>query len=278
MREPRGYHGVGSVEIGWPEHSTNGDDLVFGVDVQIAGAFDHQIAVHQDVGDAGRDGGGQSDVGTLIYGELELLPPPSVKPDAVNPALRFAPVTITKQWREKLSQDQVAEGLMPRVVETLAEVEAAGGTTRWLGSEMPDNLWEPSARCIFLIERPEGNDHPGFALELDGRQFAVAIYYAAGGAFRDSARVIFNTAMTSLLVPMLDAENKPVINKGRPVKKPMLYKCFWRLTFAKKQAGNFTPWRPTVKLLSKEETGPEVRAYCENLLQNSADNTAVAAE
>ena len=212
----------------------------------------------------------QFDAGTIIFGDLELFRPASVKDGAVNPFLKFAPISITKQWREKLSQDSVAEGLMPRIAQNLAEVEELDGTTRWSGDTMPDNLWEPSARCILLIEQPEGNEHPGFALELDGKVYAVAVYYAAGGAFRDSAKVIFNTAMTSLLVPLLDSENKPIVKNGRPQKRPLLYKNYWRLSFAKKQAGNFTPWRPIVKL-QKEETGPEARAFCESIAHSSAD-------
>lgn len=218
------------------------------------------------------------DAGTIIFGEEELFPPASVKADAVKPSLRFVPISITKQWREKLSQDAVGEGLMPRMVSTLAEVEELGGTTRWLGNEMPDNLWQPSARCVLLVEQPPGSGHPGFTLELDGKLYGVAIYYAAGGAFTASAKVIFNTAMTSLLVPVTDGEGKPVVRNGRPVKKPLLWKSFWALSFGKVQAGNFTPWRPAVKLI-KEETGPNVRDYCEGLTRNSeAQEAAVAAE
>lgn len=219
----------------------------------------------------------QFDAGTVIYGELELLPPPSVKPDAKNPSIRFVPISITKQWREKLSQDQVAAGDMPRIAQTVSEVEELGGTVRWVGNQMPDNLWEPSARCMFLVELPEGSDHPGFALELDGKFYAVAVYYAAGGAFRDSAKIIFNTAQTSLLVPVLDENKQPVkTDRGQIVKKKMLWKNYWTLNFAKKQAGNFTPWRPIVKLLAKEETGPDVRAYIESLVGDSTE--AAAAE
>lgn len=208
----------------------------------------------------------QFDNGTIIYGDNELLPPPSMKQGAVNPAIRFVPISIKKQFREKLSEDQVAQGEMPRIVDTVAQVEECGGTTRWVGNSMPDNYWEPSARCLFLIEKPEGTEHPGFALEIDGKLYGVAVYYAAGGSFRDSAKIIFNTALTSLLVPVLGEDNKPKLSPtGQIVKKPLLYKNFWHLNFAKKQAGNFTPWRPIVKLLAKEETSPEVRAYCASL-------------
>jgi hypothetical protein len=217
------------------------------------------------------------DAGSIIYGEELLFGPASVREGAPKQLIKFAPISITKQWREKLSQEQVGEGLMPRIVGTIAEVEELGGTTRWVGNQMPENLWEPSARCILLIEQPTGCEHAGFNMELDGKMFSVAVYYAAGGAFRASAKVIFNTAMTQLLVPVLNDANEPLIVNGRAQKRPLLYKNFWHLSFAKVQAGNFTPWRPVVKLLSKEETGPDVRAYCEGLTKSAEQVEAAAA-
>lgn len=221
----------------------------------------------------------QFDPGTVIYNEIELFPPASVKEGAVIPSLRFVPVSMTKQWREKLSQENVNEGLMPRIVNTLAEVEELGGTTRWVGNERPDNLWEPSARCIFLIEQPEGSEHPGFVLELDGKLFAVAVYYAAGGAYRDSAKIIFNTALTSLLIPVLNEAGKPAIVNGRTQKRPLLCKNFWKISFGKKSStkSNFTWFSPIVKL-QKDETGPEVRQYCEGLAKSTEQVEAAAAE
>jgi hypothetical protein len=217
------------------------------------------------------------DNGTIVYADEQLLPPPSVVPGAKNTAIRFVPVTLTKQFREKLSQEDAQAGEMPRVVNSLQEVEDLGGTTRWVDDQRPGNFWEPSSRCIFLLEKPENSDHPAFALELDGKSYGVAVYYAAGGAFRSSAKVIFNTSLTSLLVPVLDDAGQVLKNpRGQVIKRPMLWKNVWTLNFAKVQAGNFNPWRPVVKLLSKEETGPEVRGYCEQLVSTSGE--AVAAE
>lgn len=214
----------------------------------------------------------QFDNGTIIYADEELLPPPSVKPGAVNTPIRFVPISITKQFREKLNEEQVAEGLMPRIADSVQAVEDLGGTTRWVGSERPDNYWEPSARMILLVELPEGSQHPGFSLELDGKSYAVAVYYAAGGAFRDSAKIIFNTALSSLLVPVLDGAGQPLKDAvGRIKKKVLLWKNFWALNFSKKQVGQFNVWRPTVKLQAKEETSPDVRAYCAQIANGGAE-------
>lgn len=217
------------------------------------------------------------DNGTIILGEAELLPAPSVKEGAKNTPLRFVPVVIQKQFREKLGQEAIDNGEMPRIFNSIAEVEENGLTTQWVGNTMPDNYAEASAKCLFIVEKPEGVDHPSFVHNFDGKDYAIAVYYAAGGAFRESAKVIFNTAKTSLLVPVLKPGTNEVLknDKGVVMKRPLLHKQFWTMGFRKVTVGNFTPWRPQVRLL-KEETGPELRAYIESVL--TAPAVAAAAE
>lgn len=217
----------------------------------------------------------QFDNGTILYGDDELLPPPSSKAGAANTLIRFAPVSMNKQFREKLTEEEVKGGAMARIANSDGEVRELGGTTRWSpGGNMPDNYWEPSARCILLLEKPAASEHPGFALDLDAKQYGVAVYYAAGGAFREFAKRIFNTAQTSLLVPVLDEAGQPAKSPtGRPVKRVLLYRNWWTLTFAKKQAGNFTPWRP-VAMLSRDETSEDVRSYCSNLNGEAAEQAS----
>lgn len=217
----------------------------------------------------------QFDVGTVILADQFLLPAASVAEGAVNPLLYFVPLSIKKQWRENLTKEQQAEGEMPRVVNTIAEVEDLGGTTRWMSNQRPS--WQPSARCLFLIECPEGCDHPNFVQELDGRLYAPAVYYAGGGAYNVSAKVIYNTALTSLMMPVLDGSGQPQLDaQGRIVKAPMLHKNFWTIQFKKKPSGDFIVWHPTVLLQAKEETGPELRAYVDQLM--NSQNVSVAAE
>lgn len=217
-------------------------------------------------------------VGTIIYDGAELLPPVNIAKKETPHLIRFVPLRITLQFREKLSESAINDGEVPRIVNSVAEVEEAGGTTRWYGQTMPDNYWEPSARNLFLIEKPEGSDHPAFPLELGGKEYAVAVNYAAGGAFRNSSKLIYETGKTSLFVPVLDDAGKPVFNGPLPVKRALLYKCFWTICWESQQSkdGKYSFYRPKVRLL-KEETGPEVREYCDNLLSNAAASRAAAA-
>ncbi len=74
----------------------------------------------------------------------------------------------------------------------------------------------------------------------------------------------------------VDEKGKPVLTVNIPVKRPLLYKCPWTIEWDMVTAGNFTPYRPSVRLL-KEETGPEVRGYIASLLSNDAAHAAAAA-
>lgn len=214
------------------------------------------------------------DEGTVIYADQALLPPASKAPGAPVPLLTFIPLHIKKQWRENLSKEAADAGEMPRVVNSREEVENLGGTTVWIDGQKPS--WSPSARCMFLIELPEGCDHPGFALDLDGKQYAVAVYYAGGMAYNASAKVIFNTAQTSLFVPVMDGDKPQLDARGRVVKRPLLWKNFWSVNWTKKPTGNYLTYQPNLRL-TKVETGPELRAYAESLMVNTGASDAAAA-
>lgn len=202
--------------------------------------------------------------GTLLYADEVLLPPPSVVKGAQNPLVWFTPLHITKGWRETLSEEEQKTGAMPRNAQTVEQVEEMGGTTRWIGGVKP--TWSPSARCILILEKPEGSEHPGFVLPLDGRDYAVAVYYCSGGDFNVFAKTIYNTAKTVLQVPVLDtAGNECKDPNGRILKHTMLYKKYWTLGYQKVLRGNFQVWSPQIQL-AKEDTGPELRAYCQSLL------------
>jgi len=206
--------------------------------------------------------------GTLILGDEELLPPPDLKNPKPEHTFRFVPVSLEKQFRENLSQEEAASGAMPRIVNSLAEVEALGGTTQWIGDQKPS--WGPSARILLLVERPEnvpgsGSDHPGFVLELAGKLYAPAVYYAAGSSWTNFAKPLFNAALTSLMVPERDAEGNPVKTATGVIRRqPYLPKSFWTWRTIKKPAGDFVVFAPEVRL-HREETGDDIRQFVESL-------------
>jgi len=218
--------------------------------------------------------------GEIIFAEESLLPPPSIKPDAKNPSIRIVPISLRRQWVEKLSQERADAGEMPRIAYSLQEVYDLGGTTRWsAGGQQPDNFWQDAARCMILIEKPESSLHSGFALEFNGKCYAVAVWYVSGGAYRASAKVIVGASQSSLLVPVTDEKGQPKkSDSGQIIKRPMLWKHFWSVNFVRKPVGpkQYMVWYPIVRLA--EATTPEIRDYCAGLASNAAAQAAAAVE
>lgn len=195
--------------------------------------------------------------GSLIFGDNLIWSPPNLQPGAKNPVLTFIPLKVKKQFRENLTQEEVQEGLLPRVVNSRAEAEAMSGSdtaTQWVGNQKP--RWSPSAFCIFLIAQPEHQDSENpveFTQTLDDRNWALCRYYAGGMAYNESAKVILSNAYTVLRV------------NGRIT----LHKRLWTFQVAKKKAGNFGVYVPVLRL-SKEETGPDATAFIQDMIGSQA--------
>lgn len=219
--------------------------------------------------------------GSLILGptidEAEQLfapPDPKLRKGA---ALRFVPLALRKSWRENLTEEETQEGMQPRYFRTRQEVEEAGGTTAWLADQPPS--FKPTATCIMLIEKPEGCDSPLFTTELDGKLWCPAVYYASNSAYKAFALPIHNSRRTLLQVPTLDAEGKAQKDaRGFVLKHEYMPRYVWTLavtqTVKKKDNREFTVFVPETRVLTKEETGPELRAFAEALVPTASTTDA----
>lgn len=204
--------------------------------------------------------------GTLLLGEDELLPPPNIRQPDPKHTFRFIPISMQKRFREKISEDDRKAGVKPRIVYTVEEVTELGGTLRWVGDEKP--TWEKSARTLMLIEAPEGSQHPSFAMELGGKLYAPAVYVSNGQAFGAFAKLIFNMATSTLLIPVKDEKGEVLRNeRGFPQKRPYLPKQFWTWRLVQKPAGDFTVWVPEIRL-TREETSDEIRDFIRGIVES----------
>jgi len=194
--------------------------------------------------------------GSLILGDELLAEPPSMKAGAEPATVRFIPLKIQKQYRETLTQDEMEEGLMPRTVNTVAEAEAlsGAGATLWANGQKP--RWTPSAKCVFLIEEPEGNTSGAFTHDLDGKRYALAIHYSANTAYADCGKRLFNAAQTIL------RERDAASGENRI----LLCKRVWVWQTVKKtfKRSSFTTFGPVITL-TKEESGSDVRELAHQL-------------
>ncbi len=180
--------------------------------------------------------------GAVLYaGELLWKAPEKGVP---SPTLKFVPFEMRKQWREKLTQEEVTQEVMPRTVDTAAEAHRLGGGTEY-GPDGEPPRWQASARCHLLLQEPEGgtSTHSGFCLTLDGKNYAPCVYYCAGTAYREFF-IPLNSRLSLMSVGM---EN-----------------TVWQFGVIKKPSGNFQVFVPVVTML-KEKPGPEALALIAKL-------------
>jgi hypothetical protein len=207
----------------------------------------------------------QYNQGCVLYAdELLFETPPTTKAGpGFTPPLSFIPLMLKKQYREILPQDAQESGEMPRIFDTKEEVEAVGG--RLIEFDGEEANWKPMARCLFLLEQPEGCDHPGFLTQLDGKYYAPAVYYAGGMAYSRVAKPLFNNFSTVLKVPAINPDGTPKKDaSNRTIWTPMLHRFVWTFQVGKVVGKTFTTFQPTIRM-TKVESGPEVCQFTEDL-------------
>jgi len=194
--------------------------------------------------------------GTVLLGdEVLAYPPRDLKDRSQFLSLRFVPFTMKKWFRETLTAEEQETGMLPRSVDSVQAVIRAGGTVGYGG-------WRPAGEHHILIEQPEGADNGMFNLELDGKRYCPAVFWANSGNYRDFTQPIFNACSGVLRNPLLDKSGKPVIgDNGFPVHSICLHKFVWEWRLVRKQAGDFWVWR-TDSVRLPEETGEQLHAWC----------------
>ncbi len=202
----------------------------------------------------------------VILGDEEFLPPPNISKPNPDHYFRFAPIRMVKSFLEVLDQEvrKIDPERRQRRVSTTAEVTALGGTTQWIGNVGPS--WRPAAAITVLVEKPAWSDSVGFGMEIDGKSYALAVYYAQSTAFAASAKLIFNAALTSLKVPKMGADGKPELLGGRPIMRPLLFKNWWTWRTTKTESGKYTVTVPQMRM-TRDETSSAVRDEIENIVR-----------
>lgn len=199
--------------------------------------------------------------GSLIYMDQVIFGPPD--PQKGSPTLNFIPVAIAKYFRENVKRpENPPPGYVspqPRNAQTIDQVRALGGTTEF-GVDRAGNrtkpTWAPAARCTVIIERPEGVDHPGFAIpvEIGGkvRYFAAAIFFVNGGQYR------------SFIKPLMDATTFILCEGTGENKRIILDKRLWKMQVVKEQSGENMVFNPKIEMIN-ELTPPELRELAKSL-------------
>jgi hypothetical protein len=204
--------------------------------------------------------------GTLIFMDLVLFKPP--EPDKLGDPINFIPISLHKYFREDVKRPNPMPpnyvSPQPRNAGTPEEVARLGGTTEFTSDAAGNRLkpsWGPAARIMLLIERPEGSEHPGFAVAVEVgekiRYFAPAVMYVNGGQYRSMAK------------PIIDATNFILCQGTGPDRKIVLDKRVWKLQVAKEQSGENMVFNPRVEMI-QELTPPALRELAQTMRGKSS--------
>lgn len=201
-------------------------------------------------------------VSTVLLQDEVFLQAANATPNAKT-VVRFVPLGLRLQYRERLEKEQQNSGLKPRIAFTQDDVTAMGGTWEWKNNQRPN--FEETARIVFLlaqptITKPDGAtelvDHPAFT-ELPGLtgRFCPAVYYASGVAFAYFAKPIYSASVSTLKIAGPDG--KSMI--------PYLPKRWWKFSVETRRWGNFAPWSLIANQTTEDTSIPE-RDYIASFL------------
>jgi len=133
-------------------------------------------------------------------------------------------INIKKAYKENLKYEE--DGPMPRVLNTLAEVKAEGGTVEYAGDEPPS--WIPYANTLILVESTE--DNPAFPFEHNGKFYAAALWTLQKTSYTRAAKAIFTAAEYALRGKPLCAGRWSLGTKREKLGQNFVYVPVFRMT------------------------------------------------
>lgn len=187
--------------------------------------------------------------GETVYGDDVIFPAP--KKDGPKNVLRFIPLHISKQYRLNVDDDEREGGMQAPIFSSKEECLAYDPTGTFVYVDNKPPRFKPSAKCLLILEQPEGVDHPRFTFEANGRLYAPAVYYAGGGAYERFAREIYSVSQYACAQP-----------DGSVVQ----YQNIWTMEVVKTVLKNgFTVHYPRVKI-TRDRVEGALLGLCERIL------------
>lgn len=124
----------------------------------------------------------------VLDGTLVLAEGP--KPNQESAPVRILIVGL----QPKKFVEKVAGGERGNFFDTEEQVVAAGGTLDYneakasVGTANQKSLYQPLITALILVEKPANVDGSAFPLEIDGKQYALALYSMKGTAYTNAAK------------------------------------------------------------------------------------------
>jgi len=171
----------------------------------------------------------------------------------------FVPLLVVKKYQQKVPYEGEIDA---NVVDTKAEVRAAGGTTVYSKEAREEmRFYEDMAHIVVLIKAPEGLDEDellNFPEEFQGERWGKAAMTVSGGGYRDSARKLI-TALANKL------------------SKIGLHRSMWRMTPNEHNGKNDTYWFTPAMRQGPIFNDPEVVAFLDEV-QSTVDPSNIGTQ
>lgn len=132
--------------------------------------------------------------GTVLFNKTLTLVPANDDPKEWTPPLEITVLNARKQFQEVKDYDSDEQG---RTVDSMEEVEAAGGWIVWKNDEKPP--WRPMLTALCLIRSPSETVAEQFNIAgPDGHVYELALWVMTGVSYTSAAKQIITASQYSL--------------------------------------------------------------------------------
>ena len=132
--------------------------------------------------------------GTILFNKTLTLVPAGDDPKEWSAPLEITVLNARKQFQEVKDFDSEEQG---RTVDTMEEVQAAGGWIDWRNDEKPP--WRPMLTALCLIKSPNDTVAEQFNIAgSDGHVYELALWVMTGVSYTSAAKQIITASQYSL--------------------------------------------------------------------------------
>jgi hypothetical protein len=184
--------------------------------------------------------------GTILFRKELVLIPANEDPKEWTRPLELTVLNARKQYQEVKDYDSDDMG---RTVDSMAEVEAAGGWIDYRNDEKPP--WRPMLTALILVKAPSDEVAQQFTLAgPDGGSYELALWVMTGTSYTRAAKQIITAGRYALKNKETD---QPELNRGR-----------WHLSVRREKLGANLVFIPKLIMVGKHDG--EFVEFTESLL------------
>lgn len=173
--------------------------------------------------------------GSILYNKEIVLAKPSDDPKEWTEPVEVTVLSVKKQYQEVTDYDSDEQG---RIVDSMEEVEAAGGWIDWRNDEKPP--WRPMLTALCMVKAPNEDLAERFTLAAPtGDTYELALWIMTGTSYTRAGKQIMTAGKYSL--------------KSKETGEPELHKGIWHLQVRREKLGANLVYVPKLVLKGRHD-------------------------